>query len=56
VYTGLNSQASYSSNTLTITPIFPGIKPTTNTISLVLRVGLKINSPVSFSSVAAHIK
>ena len=55
VYSGLSSLATYSSNTLTITPIFPGIMPTTNTISLVLRVGLTINSPASFSSVAANL-
>jgi hypothetical protein len=36
--------ASYSGNTLTITPAIPQIKPITTTITLVLRVGLAMSS------------
>jgi hypothetical protein len=55
-YTVLNAFKSgsiYSGNTLLLSPLFPGITPYEN-ITLVLRVGLPMNSPATFSSVSAY--
>ena len=53
VYNALNI-TSYNTNTLTIQPIIPQIKPLTATVTLVLRVGLAVSSDASFTSVNAE--
>jgi hypothetical protein len=53
VYYAMQTTNTYSGNTLTLRPVFPGIRGTTN-VSLLLRVGLPMNSAASFASVSAY--
>ena len=53
VYYAMQTTNTYSGNTLTVKPVFPGIRGTTN-VNLLLRVGLPMNSAASFASVSAY--
>jgi hypothetical protein len=47
------SLTTYSGNTLTLPPAFPGISPS-STVKLYLRIGLKMSSPAAFGTVSAQ--